>query len=322
MIDVRLDLGLDRRAERTAGISRRLYDSLGLDRPGRRRRRRPTALVDRAMFDLAEPRVRDRVRHVRARERAAGPRRNQLRDVGAPQRPLPAPEGGAGRRHVDGAAALPVAAHHRRRAPLSGHHRRDDGARRRVAVSCRSADFSSAPTATAALLDLHFRDDATRRRRPAPRSRVRARRMGWGFCGRARRSRRTAASTRPICAPDRIAEFLLLNSEFPRSVRFAAAQRRVVAARGRASARPRGLGGRAERLAGRLHASLDYGQVDEILSDNPHAYLEGIGAPVRADSQRDPSDLHRVPDRNGDSCMSMRCDAGASLRGREVRSAC
>ena len=37
----------------------------------------------------------------------------------------------------------------------------------------------------------------------------------------------------------------------------------------------RGAGGRAERLAGRLHASLDYGQVDEILDDS-HAYLEGI----------------------------------------------
>jgi len=33
--------------------------------------------------------------------------------------------------------------------------------------------------------------------------------------------------------------------------------------------------GRAERLAGRLHASLDYGQVDEVLSE-PHEYLESI----------------------------------------------
>ena len=39
----------------------------------------------------------------------------------------------------------------------------------------------------------------------------------------------------------------------------------------------RGSGGRAERLAGRLHASLDYGQVDEILNDDPHTYLTGIG---------------------------------------------
>ena len=48
-------------------------------------------------------------------------------------------------------------------------------------------------------------------------------------------------------------------------------------------------GGRAERLAGRLHASLDYGQVDEILSDDPHAYLEGIGrqcAQIHAASTR------------------------------------
>ena len=43
-----------------------------------------------------------------------------------------------------------------------------------------------------------------------------------------------------------------------------------------AQARP-DPGGRAERLAGRLHASLDYGQVDEILDDDPHAYLDGIG---------------------------------------------
>ncbi len=75
--------------------------------------------------------------------------------------------------------------------------------------------------------------------------------------------------------PDRIAEFLLLNSEFPRSIRFAAScvesSLRTIALHG-----AKGSGGRAERLAGRLHASLDYGQVDEILSDNPQNYLQGI----------------------------------------------
>ena len=77
--------------------------------------------------------------------------------------------------------------------------------------------------------------------------------------------------------PERVAEFLLLNAEFPRSVRFAAARvesaLRAIAQLDAAAAR----GGRAERLAGRLHASLDYGQVDEILNDDPHAYLDGIG---------------------------------------------
>lgn len=75
--------------------------------------------------------------------------------------------------------------------------------------------------------------------------------------------------------PERVTEFLLLSADFPRSVRFAAAGLEAsVQALARASGR--GAGGRAERLAGRLHASLDYGQVDEILSDDPHGYLAGI----------------------------------------------
>ena len=76
--------------------------------------------------------------------------------------------------------------------------------------------------------------------------------------------------------PERIAEFLLLNSESPRSVRFSAA-RVESALRTIAQLTSRGSGGRAERLAGRLQASLDFGQVDEILSDDPHTYLQGIG---------------------------------------------
>jgi uncharacterized alpha-E superfamily protein len=75
--------------------------------------------------------------------------------------------------------------------------------------------------------------------------------------------------------PERIAEFLLLNSEFPRSVRFAAA-RVESSLRAIAGLTSGSAGGRAERLAGRLHASLDYGQVDEILSEDPHLYLETI----------------------------------------------
>ncbi len=93
---------------------------------------------------------------------------------------------------------------------------------------------------------------------------------------------RSCSALEPYCRvytadirPDRIAEFLLLNSEFPRSIRFAAScvesSLRTIALHG-----ARGSGGRAERLAGRLHASLDYGQVDEILADDPHNYLEGI----------------------------------------------
>ena len=75
--------------------------------------------------------------------------------------------------------------------------------------------------------------------------------------------------------PERIAEFLLLSPDFPRSVRFSAA-RVGGALRAVSQLTGRSAGGRAERLAGRLHASLDYGQVDEILSDDPHAYVDSI----------------------------------------------
>jgi uncharacterized alpha-E superfamily protein len=53
--------------------------------------------------------------------------------------------------------------------------------------------------------------------------------------------------------PERVAEFLLLNAGCPRSVRFAAGRVEALARHsGRAT------GARAERLAGRLPASLDY----------------------------------------------------------------
>ncbi len=35
-------------------------------------------------------------------------------------------------------------------------------------------------------------------------------------------------------------------------------------------------GGRAERLAGRLRAAFDYGQIEEIMNGNLYAYLESI----------------------------------------------
>ncbi|HZI81916.1 MAG TPA: alpha-E domain-containing protein [Vicinamibacterales bacterium] len=75
--------------------------------------------------------------------------------------------------------------------------------------------------------------------------------------------------------PERVTEFLLLNAECPRSVRFAAA-RVEDALQGLARHSGR-RSGRAERLAGRLRSSLDYAQVDEVLSEGPHAYFAGLG---------------------------------------------
>lgn len=75
--------------------------------------------------------------------------------------------------------------------------------------------------------------------------------------------------------PERIAEFLLLNAESPRSIRFAAsmiqdALQTIGRVTGTRSAN------RVERLAGRLRAALDYDQIEEILEGSMHGYLENI----------------------------------------------
>ncbi len=75
--------------------------------------------------------------------------------------------------------------------------------------------------------------------------------------------------------PKRIADFLLLDPEFPRSIRFAVEQiessLRVIT---RLSQRSNAA--RPERLAGRLRASLSYAQVDEIVADSLPQFLENI----------------------------------------------
>lgn len=75
--------------------------------------------------------------------------------------------------------------------------------------------------------------------------------------------------------PERIAEFLLLNAEFPRSVRFVA-DRIEDSLRAIARALGKPTNGRPERFAGRLKATLNYGQIDEIMADSPLRYLENI----------------------------------------------
>jgi uncharacterized alpha-E superfamily protein len=75
--------------------------------------------------------------------------------------------------------------------------------------------------------------------------------------------------------PNRIAEFLLLNAEFPHSVRFSvqAIHTAVLELEKLAeSKRARQL----NRLAGRLRANLDYGQIDEIMLIQLNGFLSEI----------------------------------------------
>jgi len=75
--------------------------------------------------------------------------------------------------------------------------------------------------------------------------------------------------------PDRILEFLLLDQEFPHSLRFSIdtllnALEAIHGEGGKSRAEP------LRRLCGRLQASLSYSSVEEILSGDIVAYLRGI----------------------------------------------
>ena len=93
--------------------------------------------------------------------------------------------------------------------------------------------------------------------------------------------------------PDRIAEFLVLNPSFPHSIRFSAdALEKAVREIGREVAGRRSS--RVERIAGRLQATLSFGQIDEILSGGLDSYLETVLRQCRPGPQRAAPDLHRL----------------------------
>ncbi len=75
--------------------------------------------------------------------------------------------------------------------------------------------------------------------------------------------------------PERVAEFLLLNPEFPYSVRFSAEQmHRALHSLGDISTTR--TGPKIERVIGKLRASLAYLQIDEIMTRDLHAYLSSV----------------------------------------------
>lgn len=85
----------------------------------------------------------------------------------------------------------------------------------------------------------------------------------------------TKVYTADLLQPDRVAEFLVLNPEFPHSVRFAVdmIQASLQGIAGATAPRP---GGRVNRLSGRLHATLSYSHVDDLMADDIHAYLTDV----------------------------------------------
>jgi uncharacterized alpha-E superfamily protein len=79
-----------------------------------------------------------------------------------------------------------------------------------------------------------------------------------------------SAELRPI----RVAEFLLLNSEFPHSIRFSVES--IHAALGRIGELTERKVTQPVRLAGRLRAALSFSQIEEIIAEGMHLYMENI----------------------------------------------
>jgi len=75
--------------------------------------------------------------------------------------------------------------------------------------------------------------------------------------------------------PDRIAEFLVLNPSFPHSIRFSADALETAMKQIGAEVSSR-RSARVERIAGRMQATLAFGQIDEIMSSGLQAYLETV----------------------------------------------
>jgi uncharacterized alpha-E superfamily protein len=74
--------------------------------------------------------------------------------------------------------------------------------------------------------------------------------------------------------PLRVAEFLLLNREFPHSVRFSVDM--VHAALGRIGEMTERKAEQPVRLAGRLQATLSFSQIDEIVAAGASAYVDSV----------------------------------------------
>lgn len=125
--------------------------------------------------------------------------------------------------------------------------------------------------ATATMLEAHFGDVATEGKKGDIGEYISWTALLRSCSGFEAYCQRYTADVRP----ERVAEFLLLSPDFPRSVRFA-----IDTVEGSLRSVARGVGrsstGKVDRLAGRLRASLDYSQIDEILADSLQSYVQGI----------------------------------------------
>lgn len=271
VIDVRLDLGLDRTPGAREWDFSRLYHALLLNReedealPGN-----PTALVERTIFDPANRQsvmacltsARENARQVR--EEISSEMWEQLNALYLQMKDL----------RMEG--TWPARPHYLARFIIDGVHLFQGITDATMGHGegwqyLQVGRFLERADATAWLLDLHFQ---SRAETASASSRV----SHGEWAGLLRSCASLEAYCRVYTAdlrPDRIAEFLLLNPDGPRSVRFSAAciESALQVIGEHVSRR---IAGHAERLAGKLHASLNYGQMEELLADDPHPFFASI----------------------------------------------
>ena len=265
LMDVRLDLGLDRLPSGDGWDFERLFAALRLEPPADAPSS-PSALIDLLVFDLDCP---DSVLScvTAARENARQVREEINSDMWEQLNAL-----FLRLREARGEGTWSTRPHYICRMAIEGVHLFAGVTDATMSYGegwqyLQTGRYLERAGGTAALVDLFFRDE------------MRLPPTHGEWVGLLRSCAGLEAYCRTYTAqlrPELIAEFLLLNPDFPRSVRFSAA-RVESALLAVAKLAGRTSGGRAERLAGRLHASLDYGQVDEILNEDPHAYLEAVG---------------------------------------------
>lgn len=130
--------------------------------------------------------------------------------------------------------------------------------------------------ATSSLIDVHFR--TTSQAQSAPTDTLTSDHLDYlEWVGLLRSCSAFQAYCRVYTAniyPERIAEFLLFNNEFPHSIHFSVTMLQN-ALRSVAKATNARRAQRIERLAGRLSAALNYDQIEDIIEDI-HPYLEHI----------------------------------------------
>jgi uncharacterized alpha-E superfamily protein len=123
-------------------------------------------------------------------------------------------------------------------------------------------------SALATLLGVHFREFYGRVADPEPLEWIGLLRSCTAFEGYCK------AYTADL-RPDRIAEFLVLNPSFPHSIRFSADALETAMKQIGAEVSSR-RSARVERIAGRMQATLAFGQIDEIMTGGLQAYLETV----------------------------------------------